>query len=139
MDMLLHPQSLLTTGVSKQWCCLCAASSAVTGFAGAREMPNSLAQRMQRALMTWQHPSASMPAAAMPAVAASKQGAEFLEERRAQWRESLRSLFMAVQASVCHGFYFVTPQARLLQLPVCAEANCRPSGPYVSVTLWVQD
>ena len=101
-------------------CASRAASSAVTGFAGGREMPDSLAQRMQRALMTWQHPSASMPSAALPAVAASKQGAEFLEQRRAHWREAFRSLFMAVQTCACHGFYLMTPQVRNLELPVCA-------------------
>ena len=26
------------------------------------------------------------------------------------WREAFRSLYMAVQAGVCHAFYFMTPQ-----------------------------
>ena len=123
MDMCLSCITFTVNAdyTSTEWLCvLCAASSAVTGFAGGGEMPDNLAQRMQRALMTWQHPSASMPAAAVPAVAASKQGAEFLEQRRAQCREAFRSLFMAVQAGTCHGFYFLTPQVSNLQPPVRA-------------------
>ncbi len=92
-----------------------AASSAASSFAGDHE-PSlaSLPQRLQRALMTWQHPSAVMPAAAVAAVAASKQGAAFLEERREHWRESFRSVYMAVQSGCCHCFYFVTPQVSSL-------------------------
>ena len=60
--------------------------------------------------MTWQHPSTAMPTATIAAVAASKQGAGFLEERKALWKESFRSLYMALQSGGCHCFYFMTPQ-----------------------------
>ena len=83
-----------------------AAAVAISSAGGAHSIQDSLAQRMQRALMTWQHPSASMPAAAIAALAASKQGAEALEQRRSAWREAFRSLYMAVQAGACHAFYF---------------------------------
>ncbi len=84
---------------------------------GAHSMQDSLAQRMHSALMTWQHPSASMPAAAIAALAASKQGAEALEQRRSAWREAFRSLYMAVQAGACHAFYFMTPQVHAASTP----------------------
>ncbi|CAL5222421.1 g4783 [Coccomyxa viridis] len=87
------------------------ATSAASGFAGNQDSSSaSLPQRLQRALMTWQHPSAAMPAAAVAAVAASKQGAAFVEERRELWRESFRNIYMAVQSGCCHCFYFLTPQ-----------------------------
>ena len=90
-----------------------AATSAASGFAGNQDSSSaSLPQRLQRALMTWQHPSAAMPAAAVAAVAASKQGAAFVEERRELWRESFRNIYMAVQSGCCHCFYFLTPQVR---------------------------
>ena len=92
-----------------------AASSAASSFADDQDYSSaSLPQRLRRALMTWQHPSAAMPAAAVAAVAASKQGAAFLEEHKEQWRESFRSVYMAVQSGCCHCFYFVTPQVSSL-------------------------
>ena len=84
---------------------------------GGHSMQDSLAQRMHSALMTWQHPSASMLAAAIAALAASKQGAEALEQRRSAWREAFRSLYMAVQAGACHAFYFMTPQVHAASTP----------------------
>ena len=97
-----------------------AATSAASGFAGSHDPSGGLPQRLQRALMTWQHPSAAMPAAAVAAVAASKQGAGFVGDRRELWKESFRSLYMAVQSGHCHCFYFVTAQVRqacLVELP----------------------
>ena len=101
---------------------------AISSAGGAHSIQDSLAQRMQRALMTWQHPSASMPAAAIAALAASKQGAEALEQRRSAWREAFRSLYMAVQAGSCHAFYFVTPQ-------VHAAFTSYPTSSYIC-TAW---
>ena len=96
-----------------------AAASAALTFAGSHDAPASLPQRLQQALMTWQHPSAAMPGGVVAAVAASKQGAGFLEERRALWREAFRSLYMAVQSGLCHCFYFliVPVSAPLCLLP----------------------
>ena len=94
-----------------------AAAVAISSAGGAHSIQDSLAQRMQHALMTWQHPSASMPAAAIAALAASKQGAEALDQRRSAWREAFRSLYMAVQAGACHAFYFMTPQVQAASTP----------------------
>lgn len=104
----------------------CAAASAASGFAGARDVLDSLAQRMQRALMTWQHPSAGMPAAAVAAVASSKQGVEFLEQRRGHWREAFRSLYMAVHSSACHAFYYMSPQVSSAKMQHCIAASFGP-------------
>ena len=64
-----------------------------------------------------------MPAAAIAAVAASKQGAEVLEQRKLQWQEAFRSLYMAVQCNACHCLYFISPQVGLWKkhLHVCSR------------------
>ena len=85
--------------------------------AGATACKTAWRSACSSALMTWQHPSASMPAAAIAALAASKQGAEALEQRRSAWREAFRSLYMAVQAGACHAFYFMTPQVHAASTP----------------------
>lgn len=70
------------------------------------------AQRLQRALLTWQHPDAALPPAVVAAVAGSKPGQALLEARRAAWQEAFRSLFLALRAGLCAAFYYATPQAR---------------------------
>ena len=103
---------IIANGLRMKVCMCAAAASAASSFAGKQDPSGSLPQRLQRALMTWQHPSTAMPAAAVAAVAASKQGAGFLDERRELWRESFRSLYIAVQSGHCHCFYFMTPQVK---------------------------
>lgn len=66
--------------------------------------------RFQRALMTWQHPDASMAPAVVSALSGSKSAQGLLDARKAAWQEAFRSLFMTLRAGACPAFYLATAQ-----------------------------
>lgn len=71
---------------------------------------SSASDQFQRALMTWQHPDASMAPSIVSALSGSKSSQGLLDARKAAWQEAFRSLFMTLRAGACPAFYLATAQ-----------------------------
>lgn len=100
--------------------CAVAACETISCFARGAQPGPSNQERFQHALMTWQHPDTSLPAAAVSALTGSK-SSQVLDARKSIWQEAFRSLFMALRSGACSAFYFAT-----------AEVSCS-GGPLVYV------
>ncbi|CAL8467510.1 g7048 [Coccomyxa elongata] len=85
------------------------ACETISCFARGAQPGPSNQERFQHALMTWQHPDTSLPAAAVSALTGLK-SSQVLDARKSTWQEAFRSLFMALRSGACGAFYFATAE-----------------------------
>lgn len=99
-------------------------AAACTAPPGVAQEAAAVAERLQRALLQWQHPASALGADALQAMRSSKATAELLAARAKEWRDCLRALHTSVRNGQCPAAYIVGAQVR-------AHACGR-------VTLWVK-
>ena len=90
-----------------------AAFDTLSSFARGSQPGPSCQERLQYALMTWQHPESSLPAAAVSTLTGAKAAQGLLDARKAAWQEAFRSIFMALRSGACSAFYVITAQVGL--------------------------
>ncbi|GBF97731.1 hypothetical protein Rsub_10895 [Raphidocelis subcapitata] len=90
----------------------------------------ALAERLQRALLQWQHPAERLGADALAVMRTSKLTAELLSARARAWRDVLRGLVAAVRNGQCPAAYcagaqlFHQPLTVLFLAPGVMDIGC---------------
>lgn len=94
--------------------CRAACGAAADASSGGDGVAAALAERLQRALLQWQHPEQQLGGEVLQLMRQSKGTGELLAARARAWRDCLRGLHASVRNGQCPAAYVVGAQVRVL-------------------------